>query len=179
MTFVYTTCIEIKFFILDYSFILVEITDISVRFYFDFLSNLFLLIVRLIRITTFFYRKFYIDLDKNKNKFLVLTLTFVLSINIVILSLNFFIILIGWDCLGVISYFLVIHYNSDNRDYSGIVTLITNRIGDISIIFCIYISFSLFRSDIFLLNLDNCFFLFLLLIRVSGFTKRAQFPFRV
>lgn len=154
--------------------------SLNLLFYFDYITNLFLLIVSLIRMATFLYRKSYIDSDKNQNKFVVLIFLFVISIFIVVIRYNFFIILVGWDCLGVVSYFLVIHYYSDNRDYSGIVTLMTNRLGDVAIIFCLYLSLSFITIDFFIIKREQVMFsLFVFLFSVCGFTKRAQYPFRV
>uniref|UniRef100_A0AAU6PCM0 NADH-ubiquinone oxidoreductase chain 5 n=1 Tax=Euseius sacchari TaxID=3061191 RepID=A0AAU6PCM0_9ACAR len=177
----YFTVVNDNIFILDYCFLFLDCyMDFNLLFYFDYLSNIFLLIVSLISMTTFFYSKFYMDLDKNKNKFLFLTLIFVLSMNMVVLSYNFVLILVGWDCLGIISYFLVIHYNSDNSDYSGITTVMTNRIGDIGMIFCIYLAICLGDYNFYILSsLELSFGLFFFFICVSGFTKSAQFPFSV
>ncbi|WP_156758913.1 hypothetical protein [Microbacterium karelineae] len=52
----------------------------------------------------------------------------------------------------MVSYFLVIYYNSDYRNYSGIVTVITNRLGDIGIIFSFFLLLNINCFDINLLN---------------------------
>lgn len=152
--------------------------EFKLIFYFDFLSNIFLLIVSIIRSCAFFYSSIYIFNDYYKNKFVFLTLFFVLSIYIVILRLNFLTVLIGWDCLGIISYLLVIYYHSDVSDYCGIVTILINRIGDVGIIFGIFFIFLVNDINFYILKgWDYCIYLFRYILLLGGLTKRAQYPF--
>lgn len=77
------------------------------------------------------------------------------------------------------SYFLVVFYQNDIRNYSGAITVITNRLGDVGIILSIYFILNLGRLDFFVLNKIGCgIVFFILLVAFGGFTKRAQFPFR-
>merc|ERR1711935_1307563 len=66
-----------------------------------------------------------------------------------IISSNLIFTLVGWDGLGVSSYLLVIYYGSTKSYNAGILTVMTNRFGDV-----------------------------LLLLMVGSFTKSAQIPFR-
>ena len=60
------------------------------------------------------------------------------------------------------------------------VTIITNRVGDIGIIFCVYLRFCLITDSFYLVLVDKSIvFIFIVFICFAGFTKRAQFPFRV
>uniref|UniRef100_A0AAU6PCL6 NADH-ubiquinone oxidoreductase chain 5 n=1 Tax=Amblyseius obtuserellus TaxID=3061186 RepID=A0AAU6PCL6_9ACAR len=151
--------------------------DLDFLFYFDYISNIFLLVVSLISGGAFYFSKYYMSEDKNPMKFLILTFFFVFSMFLLITSMNFFMILLGWDGLGVVSYFLVIHYLSDVSVYSGTITVLTNRLGDIGLIFSIFFSMNLNSWNLISLNymgLENLFLFFL----ISGaFTKSAQFPF--
>nr|QXT43918.1 NADH dehydrogenase subunit 5 [Neoseiulus womersleyi] len=156
------------------------LVDFKLYFYMDFMSCFFLLVVSLIVSSAFFYSNFYMESDKNKAKFLILTFFFVVSMFLVILSLNSFLILIGWDGLGIVSYLLIIHYFSSMSNYSGMVTIMINRFGDIGMIFSLFFILASFSLDFIYLNeMKNLNWLVGVLIILGCMTKSAQFPFSV
>lgn len=178
MLVLYIFVIKEIYLVLEINLIAIQVLDIKIYFYIDYVSNLFLIIVRLITLRTFLYRKRYIREEKNKIYFLILTSLFVLSIFLIVLSLNLWIILLGWDGLGVVSYLLVIFYQSENSNYSGMITIITNRIGDVGIILAIFFLFNFSSFEIIFNNFYGCSInLFFILIIIGVFTKSAQFPF--
>lgn len=75
--------------------------------------------------------------DKNLRRFLYLVRVFVFSIFLVIVRPRLLRILFGWDMLGLVSYCLVIYYQRIKRFNSGMVTVLTNRIGDVGVLMCI------------------------------------------
>lgn len=79
--------------------------------------------------------------DRNINRFLYIVLGFVMSIGALIISPNLVRILLGWDGLGLISYALVIYYQSEKRANAGMLTALSNRVGDVAIILRISIMF--------------------------------------
>ena len=103
----------------------------------DKTSCIFLITVTIISIAVFTFRWSYIAREKFYTRFRVLLLSFVASIMVLILCPNLFTILLGWDGLGVSSYLLVIYYNREKSYNAGIVTAITNRLGDIIVIIAI------------------------------------------
>ena len=84
-----------------------------------------------------FYSGRYIREDININRFLYLVLAFVLSIAFLIISPNIVRILLGWDGLGLVSYALVIYYQNEKSANAGILTALSNRIGDVAILLAI------------------------------------------
>ena len=88
-----------------------------------------------------YYRGGYIRGDDNINRFLYLVLGFVMSIGFLIISPNLIRILLGWDGLGLISYALVIYYQNEKRANAGILTALSNRVGDVAILIRISIIF--------------------------------------
>jgi len=75
--------------------------------------------------------------DLNINRFIYLVLAFVLSITFLIISPNLISILLGWDGLGLVSYVLVIYYQNEKSANAGILTALSNRIGDVAILLAI------------------------------------------
>jgi NADH-ubiquinone oxidoreductase chain 5 len=57
-----------------------------------------------------------------------------LSIIFLIISPNLIRILLGWDGLGLISYCLVIYFQNIKSYNAGILTALSNRIGDVAIL---------------------------------------------
>lgn len=84
-----------------------------------------------------FYCYVYIAGDKNLVRFIILVFLFVLSMIFLILSPNIISILLGWDGLGLVSYCLVIYYQNVKSANAGILTVLSNRVGDVAILLCI------------------------------------------
>jgi len=80
------------------------------------------------------YSYSYIGGDKNFYRFVSLVFLFVISIILIIISPNIVSILLGWDGLGLVSYSLVIYYQRAKSSSSGILTVLTNRVGDVGIL---------------------------------------------
>jgi len=90
-----------------------------------------------------FYRGGYIRGDKNINRFIYLVLGFVASIGFLIIRPNIVRILVGWDGLGLVSYALVIYYQNEKSANAGILTALSNRVGDVAILISIALIFNL------------------------------------
>jgi NADH-ubiquinone oxidoreductase chain 5 len=81
-----------------------------------------------------FYRDYYIHGDLNINRFILMVLLFVLSMIFFIIRPNMISILLGWDGLGLVSYCLVIYYQNVKSYKAGILTVPSNRIGDVALL---------------------------------------------
>jgi NADH-ubiquinone oxidoreductase chain 5 len=75
--------------------------------------------------------------DLNFYRFIILVVLFVLSIILVIIRPNLVRILLGWDGLGLVSYCLVIYYQNVKSANAGMLTILSNRVGDVAIMLCI------------------------------------------
>lgn len=84
-----------------------------------------------------FYSYSYITGDCNISRFIILVFLFVLSMVFLVLSPNIVRILLGWDGLGLVSYCLVIYYQNIKSARAGILTVLSNRVGDVAILLCI------------------------------------------
>ena len=156
-------------------------TSIVMTFLFDWISLIFMSFVLLISSLVIYYRKEYMADDFNINRFILLVLLFVFSIIILIISPNLISILLGWDGLGLVSYCLVIYFQNVKSFNAGILTALSNRIGDVALLMAIawilnygrwnyifYIELIKSNSEIILIGA---------LVMLAAITKRAQIPF--
>lgn len=145
----------------------------------DWISCLFMAFVLFISSIVIFYRKDYMGSDRAINRFILLVLLFVLSMVLLIISPNLISILLGWDGLGLVSYCLVIYFQNEKSYNAGILTALSNRIGDVLILLSIAWIMN-FGSWNYIFYLDFCgsgySFIGRLLV-FAAITKRAQIPF--
>ena len=104
---------------------------------------IFMSFVTFISSMVLYYRGGYMGGDKNINRFLYLVLGFVISMGFLIISPNLVSILLGWDGLGLISYALVIYYQNEKSANAGMLTALSNRVGDVAILIGISVMFRL------------------------------------
>lgn len=121
------------------------------------------------------YRDRYIRGDTGKVYFCYIVLLFVLSILLLIMSPNIIMIMLGWDGLGLVSYCLVIYYQRRNSFNSGIITVLRNRVGDVTIL--ISVVFLVNYGSIDIVKVKEILKITGIFILISGITKRAQIPF--
>lgn len=88
---------------------------------------------------------------------------------------NIIFILLGWDGLGLSSYILVIYYQNFSSAASGIITILSNRLGDIAIILSIGILITKINWN-FIIN-DNFYKISIIILIIAAISKSAQFPF--
>nr|AID52325.1 NADH dehydrogenase subunit 5 [Rondotia menciana] len=147
----------------------------------DWMSLLFMMFVSLISSVVIYYSKSYMNSELNLNRFIILVLMFVFSMILLIISPNLISILLGWDGLGLVSYCLVIYYQNLKSYNAGMLTALSNRIGDVMILMVIswmmnYGSWNyIFYMD-FMKN-DIEMFMISIMIILAAMTKSAQIPF--
>ena len=126
------------------------------------------------------YRARYISREKFQDRFFILLILFVFSMYLLVFSSNFFILIIGWDGLGVTSFLLVIYFQNKVSLNAGMLTILTNRVGDVLIISSMAILIPCLSWSVFFLPKRGGVYIppvFFALITVAAFTKRAQIPF--
>nr|QFQ01403.1 NADH dehydrogenase subunit 5 [Manuscaris liui] len=146
----------------------------------DWMSLMFLSFVSFISSMVLFYSGGYMSGDKDINRFMYLVLGFVASMGFLIVSPNLVSILLGWDGLGLVSYVLVIYYQNEKSANAGMITALSNRVGDVAILLSIALMFSLggwnfmfYTDSIALSGIGGITGLIVL----AGMTKSAQIPF--
>nr|YP_010248701.1 NADH dehydrogenase subunit 5 [Hydropsyche fryeri]QTT57959.1 NADH dehydrogenase subunit 5 [Hydropsyche fryeri] len=169
-----------KFFI-EFDLISLNSSSFDLIFYFDWMSLYFLFIVSLISSMVIFYSKSYMMGELYINRFIFLILLFVLSMILLIFSLNLIAILLGWDGLGLVSFALVIFYQNFKSFNSGMLTVLSNRIGDVMLLMSISWMLNLgswnFMTYILIMNTEKFMSFIMILVVLAAMTKSAQIPF--
>ena len=155
-------------------------TPISLTLFFDLVSLIFAASVLLISLSVIFFRHYYLSGIASYTQFHLTLATFILSIIVLIFRPNIIRIMIGWDGLGISSYLLVIFYKSVKSFNAGLLTGISNRVGDGLILISLGAFFSYPFLTTPIIGGARRFIRkeILLLIAVAAITKRAQIPFR-
>nr|QNE85719.1 NADH dehydrogenase subunit 5 [Euleia heraclei] len=155
--------------------------SIVMTFLFDWMSLLFMSFVLLISSLVIYYSKEYMMGDININRFIMLVLMFVLSMMLLIISPNMISILLGWDGLGLISYCLVIYFQNVKSYNAGMLTALSNRIGDVAFLLAIawMLNYGSWNYIFYLEMMKNTIEMEVIggLIMLAAMTKSAQIPF--
>nr|YP_009647937.1 NADH dehydrogenase subunit 5 [Isophya major]QBZ37738.1 NADH dehydrogenase subunit 5 [Isophya major] len=159
----------------------VNASSVVMTFLFDWMSLLFMAFVMFISALVIYYSDEYMYGDLMINRFILLVLMFVLSMMFLIISPNLISILLGWDGLGLVSYCLVIYYQNVKSYNAGMLTALSNRIGDVALLMAIA----------WMLNFGSWNYIYYLeymsmsveggvigiLVVLAAMTKSAQIPF--
>nr|YP_010046706.1 NADH dehydrogenase subunit 5 [Toxorhynchites speciosus]QPJ78650.1 NADH dehydrogenase subunit 5 [Toxorhynchites speciosus] len=155
--------------------------SIVMTFLFDWMSLMFMSFVLLISSLVIFYSNDYMMSDVNINRFILLVLMFVFSMMMLIISPNLISILLGWDGLGLVSYCLVIYFQNVKSYNAGMLTGLSNRIGDVTLLLAItwMLNYGSWNYIFYLEMKSNNFEMFIImgLVMLAAMTKSAQIPF--
>nr|WEG23040.1 NADH dehydrogenase subunit 5 [Senometopia sp. 1 HNL-2023a] len=155
--------------------------NIVMTLLFDWMSLMFMSFVLMISSLVIFYSKEYMELDYKINRFIMLVLMFVTSMMLLIISPNLISILLGWDGLGLVSYCLVIYFQNVKSYNAGMLTALSNRIGDVALLLAIawmlnYGSWNYIFYLEFMKNTSEMVIICFLVV-LAAMTKSAQIPF--
>nr|YP_010191522.1 NADH dehydrogenase subunit 5 [Puliciphora borinquenensis]QZL38257.1 NADH dehydrogenase subunit 5 [Puliciphora borinquenensis] len=147
----------------------------------DWMSLLFMSFVLLISSLVVYYSMEYMGSDLMINRFIWLVLLFVGSMMMMILSPNLISILLGWDGLGLVSYCLVIYFQNVKSYNAGMLTALSNRIGDVALLIAIAWMMNYGSWNYLFLVEYYCFESYMqyisILVVIAAMTKSAQIPF--
>nr|YP_010700044.1 NADH dehydrogenase subunit 5 [Parasa lepida]WCH63177.1 NADH dehydrogenase subunit 5 [Parasa lepida] len=147
----------------------------------DWMSLMFMMFVSLISSVVIYYSKSYMSSELNLNRFILLVLLFVFSMILLIISPNIISIFLGWDGLGLVSYCLVIYYQNLKSFNAGMLTVLSNRVGDVCILMVIVwmINYGSWNYIFYLNFMKNDYSMMMVsfMIIMAAMTKSAQIPF--
>nr|QKN98980.1 NADH dehydrogenase subunit 5 [Mileewa ponta] len=164
-------------FYLEWIFLYLNSMNLCYVLVLDWLCLMFISLVMMISSLVILYSFNYMPLNSFSSlRFLFLVILFVFSMILMIISPNLMSIMLGWDGLGLVSYCLVIYYMSMKSYLSGLITCLTNRLGDIGLMvsICWSVSFGSWHFVFYNYFFDDLFIYFIVF---SCFTKSAQIPF--
>ena len=144
----------------------------------DELTLRFLFTISLIRIRVITFSNYYLNTEQFSIRFHLILFLFITSIFLIIVRANLVITILGWDGLGLRSYFLVTYYNNKKSSNAGILTVLRNRIGDGFLVLTIMylLSYGDWQIKFYHYFIYNNLIIILLIL--GCFTKSAQIPFR-
>nr|YP_009536366.1 NADH dehydrogenase subunit 5 [Ornithodoros hermsi]AYN50644.1 NADH dehydrogenase subunit 5 [Ornithodoros hermsi] len=164
-----------KIYLIDYYLMVFGNFELKFFFLFDWMSVMFTGVVLGISGSVILYSYDYMHNEKLKIYFCWGVLLFVGSMFLMILSPNLLMIMLGWDGLGLVSYCLVIFYQNYSSNSAGMITIMSNRIGDVMILLSVVFVLNFGSLDFFLFS--KTFMISGFFLIVAGMTKSAQIPF--
>nr|YP_010946330.1 NADH dehydrogenase subunit 5 [Anisolampra panfilovi]WGO57048.1 NADH dehydrogenase subunit 5 [Anisolampra panfilovi] len=171
---------ELVYFI-EWEIVMINSSSIVMTFLFDWMSLIFMSFVFFISSLVILYSDDYMCGDYTIDRFIYLVLLFVMSMMFLIISPNMISILLGWDGLGLISYCLVIYYQNVKSYNAGMLTALSNRVGDVALLMVIAWMLN-FGSWNYIYYLDCMkgsieMEVITVLVVLAAMTKSAQIPF--
>nr|QXE45657.1 NADH dehydrogenase subunit 5 [Anthaxia chinensis] len=166
---------------LEFCILEVNSSNLYMVMLFDWMSLLFMSFVLYISSMVVFYSEEYMSGDLNISRFIMLISMFVLSMMMLVISPNLVSILLGWDGLGLVSYCLVIYYQNVKSFNAGMLTALSNRVGDVAILLSIawMLNYGSWNFLFYLNFMKEDFYgqLISFLVVLAAMTKSAQIPF--
>jgi len=111
---------------------------------------------------------YYLDSEPKYKYFCSLIFIFLFSMFLLIFACDLLSLFVAWDLLGFSSFFLVIFYRSRSSLAGGLLTTLSNRVGDV----LLFVAVGLILS-----SSSSSFSLPAILVLLASFTKSAQVPF--
>ncbi|YP_009166943.1 NADH dehydrogenase subunit 5 (mitochondrion) [Plodia interpunctella] len=166
---------------LEWEIISLNSLSIKMSILLDWMSLLFMMFVLLISSVVIYYSKSYMSSEMNLSRFIILVMLSVFSMILLIISPNIISILLGWDGLGLVSYCLVIYYQNFKSYNAGMLTALSNRIGDVLILMVIswMLNYGSWNYIFYLEFMSNDYSMMMIgtMIIMAAMTKSAQIPF--
>lgn len=135
----------------------------------DSSSFIFLFTLLSVSVSVLTWSYYYMDSDLAYRRFCILILFFLGSIFTLVFSADLLSLFVAWDLLGFTSFFLVIFFRSRASLAGGLLTGLTNRVGDVLLL-------ALFGLVYYNSCTNMSWYLYVLFL--ISFTKSAQVPFR-
>ena len=128
-----------------YSWVPVGSLKVNVGFLIDPLSVTMILFITGIGTLIHIYSTYYMKGDRDYSRFFAYLNLFIFSMIILVMADNLLLSFLGWEGVGVCSYFLISFWFDKNSNASaGTKAFITNRVGDFGFMLAIFFTFQAF-----------------------------------
>ncbi|HWC13087.1 MAG TPA: NADH-quinone oxidoreductase subunit L [Actinomycetota bacterium] len=109
---------------------------------YDFLTGIMFVVVTLVSLLVHIYSTGYMHGEERYTIFFAMLSLFTGSMLFMVIANNLLQLFVGWELVGVCSYFLIGHYWEEKENSSAAMkAFITNRVGDIAFLFGIFVLF--------------------------------------
>lgn len=166
-------------------------SNLSFDVYFDKISMVYAFVSGVLSLLVIRFSRFYLHRDKGFKRFFSNILSFFTGLNIVIFSGNFETLIIGWEILGISSFFLIGYYRLRYLPVKNATKVVSlYRLSDMLMLLAVWICHLAFDKNINFIELSNTsgwaaklaennlyFFVIPFLFLLIAAIKSAQFPF--
>nr|YP_007375111.1 NADH dehydrogenase subunit 5 [Taenia martis]BAM76208.1 NADH dehydrogenase subunit 5 [Taenia martis] len=154
-------------FVINYNYLSFFNCNWLISFDFDSVTFCILLMLVVCYIYVYYYNIHYFSGEYIGYQLGKIILLFVSVMCVLVSTGDFLFTLIFWEYLGVVSFFLILFYDSYLSLRSSVITLVSSRFGDVCLFLLIGLNCYLYNSGFI------CMVIFFFII----FTKSAGFPF--
>lgn len=132
------------------------ILNINWSCYFDSLTAVMCIMISVVSFCVHLFSINYMEIDFQQERFMGLLSLFTFFMIMLVISDNLLQLLFGWEGVGICSYLLInFWYMRKNTNESALKAVFYNRIGDLCLLFSIFIIFYFLQTLDFLLIFDN------------------------
>ena len=119
-----------------------ESLHVEFGMHYDFLTGVMFVVVTLVSLLVHIYSVGYMHDDERYTMFFAMLSLFTGSMLLMVIANNLIQLFVGWELVGVCSYFLIGHYWEEKENSSAAIkAFITNRVGDMTFLFGIFLLF--------------------------------------
>jgi len=163
----------------------------SLDFFFDTFTCAYIFVTEILVFMVMIFSRFYMHRDRGFKRFFTNIILFFLGLNFILFSGNLETLFIGWEIIGVSSFFLISFYRDRYLPVKNALKVVSiYRLADISLLFCIWSCHHYFHKNLTFMELKSLFSgslpaiteepyrtLIPLLFLLVAAIKSAQFPF--